>query len=147
MAQAAPVLDADARDVENGLQSVAYNPQPERHVGILVAAENQDGGGGGDEGAVPENVQDDDGLGIGPIALPLLELLRRRLPHHHGRLTHEAAAAGLAQEARGLAEAGAAEEEAAGGGFVGGSGEERRGIGGGILGGTVRGPCCRRGHV
>jgi len=69
--------------MENALKSVAYNPQPERHVGILVAAENQDSGGDGDEGEVLENVQDDDGLGIGLIALPLFELPCRCLQHHH----------------------------------------------------------------
>ena len=73
----------DACDVKNARKSVAYNPQLERHVGILVAIENQDGG---NKGKVPENVQDDEGLGKGLITLPLFELLRCRLPHHHGRL-------------------------------------------------------------
>ncbi|KAK9996929.1 hypothetical protein SO802_021615 [Lithocarpus litseifolius] len=42
---------------------------------------------------------------VSPVALVLLELLRCDLPNHHRRLAHHMAAAGLAEEPRGLAEA------------------------------------------
>jgi len=115
--------------VKNALHSVAYNPQSQRHIRILVATENQDGGGRYDEREVPENIQDYHGLRIGPIALSFFQLFRRRLPHHHRRLAHQAAAARLPQEARRLAEARAAEETAAGGRVIGRSAEEWRRIG------------------
>lgn len=102
-ALAPPVLNAHTRDVKNALHSVAYNPQPQGHIRILVATKKQDGGGRDNEREVPKNIQDYDGLRIGPIALSFFQLLRRRLPHHHRRLAHQSASARLPKEARRLA--------------------------------------------
>ena len=62
----APVLDGDAEDVEEALEHVAREPDAERHGGPLGRRGGEDGRGDGDEGEVPEHVEHDDGLGVGP---------------------------------------------------------------------------------
>nr|POE53023.1 hypothetical protein CFP56_06882 [Quercus suber]POE62667.1 hypothetical protein CFP56_23203 [Quercus suber]POE81185.1 hypothetical protein CFP56_30375 [Quercus suber]POE97594.1 hypothetical protein CFP56_44703 [Quercus suber]POF04392.1 hypothetical protein CFP56_32010 [Quercus suber] len=60
---------------------------------------------------------DHHGLRVGPVALALLELLRRDLLNHHQRPTHHTAAAGSTEEPRGLAEALAAQIDVDDSGF------------------------------
>ncbi|KAB8096526.1 hypothetical protein EE612_025004, partial [Oryza sativa] len=83
-----PVLDGDADHVDDALQGVAGDPGPERHGRVLATAEHEHDGGDGDESEVPEQVERHDGAGVGPVRLPLLEVLRGRLPHQHRRLPH-----------------------------------------------------------
>jgi hypothetical protein len=101
----APVLDGDAEDVEEALEHVAREPDAERHGGPLGQRGGEDGRGDGDEGEVPEHVEHDDGLGVGPVSLALLEVLGGRLPHRHGGLPHQAPAPRAADEPRRAAEA------------------------------------------
>lgn len=74
--------------MDDALQGVAGDPGPERHGRVLAAAEHEHDGGDGDESEVPEQVERHDGAGVGPVRLPLLEVLRGRLPHQHRRLPH-----------------------------------------------------------
>ena len=104
--------------MEEALDGVAEDPEPEGHARGLIAAKEEDSSSHNNKGEIPEHVEDHHGLRVGPIALALLELLRRGLPNHHRRLAHHAAAAGLAEEPRGLAEALALHESAAGVGVV-----------------------------
>jgi hypothetical protein len=77
LAVAHPVLDGDADHMDDALEGVAGDPGPERHGRVLVAAEHEHDRGDGDEGEVPEQVERHDGAGVGPVRLPLLEVLRR----------------------------------------------------------------------
>lgn len=133
---APPVLDGDAEDVEEALEHVPGEPDAERHRGGLRERGGEDGGGDGDEGEVPEHVEHDDGLGVGPVGLALLEVLRRRLPHRHRRLPHQAAAPRAAQEPRRAAQPRkqASSASAAAAAAVGGRrGREERGGRGGVF--------------
>jgi len=123
----APVLDGDAEDVEEALEHVAREPDAERYGGPLGQRGGKDGRGDGDEGEVPEHVEHDDGLGVGPVGLAHLEVLGGRLPHGHGGLPHQAPAPRAADEPRRAAEAREPPERAAGGRRGGRRGEERRG--------------------
>jgi len=76
-AVAHPVLDGDADHMDDALEGVAGDPGPERHGRVLVAAEHEHDRGDGDEGEVPEQVERHDGAGVGPVRLPLLEVLGR----------------------------------------------------------------------
>lgn len=127
-----PVLDGDAEDVEEALEHVARDPDTERHGGALARRRGEYGRGDGDEGEVPEHVEHDDGLGVGPVGLALLEVLGGRLPHRHGGLPHQAPAPSAADEPRRAAEAREPPQRAASGGAGcrgGRRGDERRGRG------------------
>ena len=80
----------------------------------LIAAKEEDSSSHNNKGEIPKHIEDHHGLRVGPVALALLELLRRGLPNHHRRLMHHAAATGLVEEPRGLAEALALHESAIG---------------------------------
>lgn len=78
-----------------------------------MAAHDEDGDRDDHEGEVPHEVQDHYRLRVGPVALPLLDLLLRSFPHADGGLPHRAAAAaGVAEQGSGAAEAERAAEEA-----------------------------------
>ena len=144
-----PVLKADTNHVKHALHSVPYNPQPQRHSRRFVPAQYHHRRRRHHEREVPNDVQDHHRLRIRPIALPLLQLLRRRLTDHHRRLAHHPPAARLPEEPRRLAEALPPYESAAGIEFFGGAAaaripEKRRRIDD-VLGRTRRGPCGR--HV
>lgn len=79
--------------MDDTLGGVPSDPETERHGGALVVAEHEHDGGDEDEGEVPEEIERHHGAGVGPIRLPLLQLLRRGLPHQQRRLPHRSAPA------------------------------------------------------
>lgn len=83
-----------------------------------------------DEGEVPEDIKDDDRLGVGPVAAPLLQVRGCGLADEHRGLSHHAAGAGPADEGGSFVEGLTAEVVAAGWGGDGG-GEEGGCVGGG----------------
>jgi len=83
----------DADHVDDALGGVPSDPEAERHGGTLVVAEHEHDGGDEDEGEVPEEVERHHGAGVGPVRLPLLQLLRRGLPHQQRWLPHRSAPA------------------------------------------------------
>lgn len=99
------VLHTNASHVQHTLQRVTDDPQPQRHVRLLIPADDQHTRRHSHEREVPYDVENDYGLGVRPVTLALLELLRRSLPHQHRRLPHHPAAARSPQETRGVPEA------------------------------------------
>ena len=104
-AAAAAVLNENANHVKKALESVSDNPQPQRHRRGLEVAQDQNRRRDDDECEVPNHVEHHYRLRVRPVALPLLQLLRRGLPHEHGRFPHQPPAAGTPQESRGAAQA------------------------------------------
>jgi len=138
LAVAHPVLDCDADHVYDALQGVAGDPGPERHGRVLVAAEHEHDRGDRDEGEVPEQVERHDGAGVGPVSLPLLEVLCGCLPHQHRGFPHGPPPA-AAQQPRRAAEGGPAERSAsATAPAAGGTAQQRRGIEGRVGTGARR---------
>lgn len=92
-----------------------------------MPAQNHHHDGDRHKGEVPEDVENDDGLGVGPVAAALLEVRGGSLADNHRGLAHHAAAAGAAEERGGVMEGLVAEVAAGGGG--GGGGEKGGGVG------------------
>ena len=86
--------------MEDALNGVPNDPEAERHGRALFAAQREHGGGNEDEGEVPQEVERHHGAGVGPVGLPLLQLIRRRLPHQQGRLAHRPATAPAQEPSR-----------------------------------------------
>lgn len=70
--------------MHRALQSVAADPNPNRHVGILIKRANQEGYRHDHEGQIPHNVEGDDRLRVAPVGAALLQLSGGGLPHQHG---------------------------------------------------------------
>lgn len=100
-----PVLERHAHHVKHTLHRIANDPKPQRHRWGLFPAHRQHNGGDDEEREVPHEVEDDYRARVRPVALPLLDLLRRRLAHAPRRLARHAPAAGAAEEASCSAEA------------------------------------------
>lgn len=70
--------------MHRALQSVAADPNPNRHIRILIERENQEGYRHDYEGQIPHNVEGDDRLRVAPVGAALLQLAGGGLPHQHG---------------------------------------------------------------
>lgn len=103
--------------MQEALHGVDSVPDPERRRRPLPGRGSEDGDGEEDEGEVPDDIEDDDGAGVGPVGLPLLQLECGRLPDEHRRLPEDPAARGPADEG------GDVDAEASGGAL-----EERCGV-------------------
>lgn len=84
--------------MQEALQGVAGNPDPERCRRPLPGRRSEDGAGEEDESEVPDDVEDDDGAGVGPVGVALLQLEGCRLPDEHRRLPEDPTAGGPADE-------------------------------------------------
>lgn len=103
--------------MQEALHGVDGVPDPERRRRPLPGRGSEDGDGEDNEGEVPDDIEEDDGAGVGPVGLPLLQLEGGRLPDEHRRLPEDPAACGPADEG------GDVDAEASGGAL-----EERCGV-------------------
>lgn len=80
-----PVLEPHQHEVNQALNRVTADPQPDRRVRILLEGETEHHHGDHHEGHVPRHVKGHHRLRVAPVGTPLLQLTRCRLADQHGR--------------------------------------------------------------
>lgn len=109
--------------MDDALQGVTADPDPDWSVRPLADGDGEHDDGDDGEGEVPGNVEGDYGLRVAPVGAPLLQMERRRLADQR-RGASAAAAGGAAEEE--------SESGASGGRRVGRRPEEGRRLGLGL---------------
>lgn len=116
--------------MDEALEGITDNPQSEGDSWRLIPTHEENSNGDNNEGEIPDEVEGGDGARVGPITLPLLDLLGGGFSNP-GRWFAHASAGGASEEPGGVAEGRRTTREAASADDLIGEKRRRRSIVGG----------------